>query len=312
MTFIFDVCLVALVLAIAIWAIAARDAVTAVVTFVVYGLLVGIVWVRLSAIDVALTEIAIGAGLTGVLLLSAAARLRNCETSALERPRFILRIAAGVLSAVVALALAAAILLLPDLAPTLAPTAAANAVATGLGNPVTSVLMAFRAMDTMLEKVVLLLALVGVWSLAPDRFWGGLPGPPQNVPSSSVLIFVAQVLPPIGIVVGIYMLWEGADHPGGAFPGGTILAAMWSLVMIAGLLNMPPASSKPLRLTLLVGPLAFLIVGVGGLWAGDAFLAYPVPYAKPLILFIEFAMTLSIAATLGQLLAGPPERAARR
>jgi hypothetical protein len=28
-----------------------------------------------------------------------------------------------------------------------------------------------RAMDTLLEKVVLLLALVGVWSLAPDRVW---------------------------------------------------------------------------------------------------------------------------------------------
>jgi hypothetical protein len=41
---------------------------------------------------------------------------------------------------------------------------------------------------------------------------------------------------------------------------------------------------------------------------GDAFLAYPVAYAKPLILAVEFAMTLTIAATLGLLLAGPPER----
>ena len=45
-----------------------------------------------------------------------------------------------------------------------------------LGNPVTDVLMAFRAMDTLLEKIVLLLAIVGVWSLAPDRVWGGTPG----------------------------------------------------------------------------------------------------------------------------------------
>jgi hypothetical protein len=41
---------------------------------------------------------------------------------------------------------------------------------------------------------------------------------------------------------------------------------------------------------------------------GDAFLAYPVAYAKPLILAIEFPMILTIGVTLGLLLAGPPER----
>ncbi len=74
------------------------------------------------------------------------------------------------------MALAGIVQLLPDPAPTLAIPAAANIAATGLGNPVTAVLMAYRAIDTLLEVVVLLLALVGVWSLAPDRVWGGLPG----------------------------------------------------------------------------------------------------------------------------------------
>ena len=54
-----------------------RAAFTAVVVFVVYGLLVAIAWVRLFAVDVALTEAAIGSGLTGMLLLGAAARLRG-------------------------------------------------------------------------------------------------------------------------------------------------------------------------------------------------------------------------------------------
>jgi hypothetical protein len=40
-----------------------------------------------------------------------------------------------------------------------------------------------------------------------------------------------------------------------------------------------------------------------------AFLAYPMPYAKLLILAIEIPVTLSIAATLALLVAGPPERA---
>jgi multisubunit Na+/H+ antiporter MnhB subunit len=282
----------------------------AVVGFVAYGLLLTLVWVRLGAVDVALTEAAIGSGLTGALLLGADAHLRAGKAPvAAERPGAIFRLVAALLSATVAAGLAAAVLLLPDPAPTLAPAVVENAAATGLGNPVTSVLMAFRAMDTMLEKVVLLLALVGVWSLAPDRVWGGRPWPRGQPDLHGTLTFFAQLLPPIGVVVGIYMLWVGADLPGGAFQGGTILAAMWLLVMLAALADTPPTSRRWLRLMLIAGPAVFLAVGLGGLLLGDAFLSYPVAYAKPLILFIEFAMTLTIAVTLGLLLTGPPERA---
>ncbi|MGB7690729.1 MAG: hydrogenase subunit MbhD domain-containing protein, partial [Pseudolabrys sp.] len=73
--FVFEVGLAALLLTIGTWAIVARAAFAAVVVFMIYGLLVGIVWVRLFAVDVALTEAAIGGGLTGMLLLGAAARL---------------------------------------------------------------------------------------------------------------------------------------------------------------------------------------------------------------------------------------------
>jgi multisubunit Na+/H+ antiporter MnhB subunit len=301
--------LAALVLAVGCWIIVARDSFAAAVGFVAYGLLLTLVWVRLDAIDVALMEGAIGSGLTGALLLRASSRLRSTEASvALEPPPFILRAGAALLSAIVAAMLAVAVLYLPEPAPTLAPEAAANAGATGMGNAVTNVLMAFRAMDTMLEKVVLLVALAGIWSLARDRLWGGRPGPLYRADPKAPLTFLAQVLPPIGIVTGIYMLWVGADAPGGAFQGGTIIAAMWLLVMMAGLADAPPVGNRRMRLTLIAGPLLFLIVGFGGLWLGDAFLGYPASYAKPLILVIEFAMTLTVAVTLGLLIAGPPER----
>jgi uncharacterized MnhB-related membrane protein len=55
-----DIGLAALVLAVAVWTIAAREAFAAVVGYVAYGLLLSIVWVRLFAVDVALTEAAIG------------------------------------------------------------------------------------------------------------------------------------------------------------------------------------------------------------------------------------------------------------
>jgi len=49
----------------------------AIVLFIAFGLLMAIAWVRLDAPDVALAEAAIGAGLTGALLLSALARLKK-------------------------------------------------------------------------------------------------------------------------------------------------------------------------------------------------------------------------------------------
>ena len=71
----------ALILGLAVWAIVAREAYAAVVGFIAYGLLLTLVWVQLHGIDVALTEAAIGGGLTGALLIGAAARLRSTGTS---------------------------------------------------------------------------------------------------------------------------------------------------------------------------------------------------------------------------------------
>jgi multisubunit Na+/H+ antiporter MnhB subunit len=304
----FDTMLVAVVLGLAIWTIAVPETYPATVGFVAYGLLVALIWVRLDAVDVALTEAAIGGGLGGVVLLGAAARLRNADVMAAERSSRVVRLSAAILSSSIAAALGLAILLLPDPAATLAPAVVSNAGATGLANPVTNVLMAFRGMDTMLEKVVLLLAIVGVWSLASDQAWGGRPGPRHEADPDGILAFLARLLPPAGIVVGIYMLWTGADHPGGAFQGGAVLASMWLLVIMAGLADTPPVSSLSLRLILVAGPGLFLVVGLCGFFFGPAFLAYPIAFAKQLILGIEIAMISTIAATLALLLAGPPER----
>ena len=107
MTFAIDAALVLLVLAVAVWTIAARDTFAAVVGFVAYGLLLALAWVRLHAVDVALTEAAIGGGLTGVLLIGAAARLRRTEAKAAEeRPSAALRVVAALLAAAVATGLA--------------------------------------------------------------------------------------------------------------------------------------------------------------------------------------------------------------
>ncbi len=304
---VFDIGLVVLILGIGASTIAAREAFAAVIGFVVYGLLLSIAWVRLSAVDVALTEAAIGGGMTGMLMLGAVVRLRLAKGSD-TRASLPVRFSAGVLCALVTAGLAAAILSPPEAIPTLAPMVMENLAQSGLGNPVAGVLFVYRALDTLLEKVVLILALLGVWSLAPDSVWGGIPGLRVYARPSSTLTFLAQLLPPVGIVVAIYMCWVGAKEPGGAFQGGTVLAAMWLLVMIAGLKRVPSISQPWLRLLLVVGPVIFLAIGLAGMVLANAFLAYPPGYAKPLIVAVEVALTLSIGVALGLLAAGPPER----
>ena len=61
-----------------------REVFTAIVLYVGLGLLVTIIWVRLNAWDVAIAEAAIGAGLTGALLLVAWSQLRDQSAKANE------------------------------------------------------------------------------------------------------------------------------------------------------------------------------------------------------------------------------------
>ncbi len=146
--------------------------------------------------------------------------------------------------------------------------------------------------------------MVGVWSLAADRYWGGAPGERRAERPEPTLAFLAQVLAPLGVLVGIHVFWVGADEPGGAFQGGAILAAMWIIVMMARLTEAPSTSAVWLRLALIAGPLVFLAAGVAGAIFAGGFFAYPSGFAKPVILFIEAFMVLSIAVTLPMLVAG--------
>lgn len=303
-----DTGLALLVLAVAAWTIVARGNFAAVIGFMTYGLLLSLVWARIAALDVAITEAAIGSGVTGLLLIGAAVRLRALEKSDTSAQVGGLgRVGAAVLSVLVAVALAAVFLSAEGQGPSLAPEAARHLPQFGLGNPITAVLMAYRAIDTMLEKVVLILAVIGVWSLAPDGAWGGAPANLSLAEPDPALVYLARVLPPFGIVVSIYIAWVGASEPGGAFQGGALLAAMALVVMMARLAPAPEVGRLWLRLVIVSGPVTFLAIGLLGFAIATGFLAYPTAYAKALILFIEAFMVLSIAAMLPLLVLGPPK-----
>ena len=77
----FDAVLGCVLLWLAWRVLASPDLFTAIVLFIAFGLFMSLAWVRLDAIDVALAEVAIGAGLTGALLLAALARLESQNES---------------------------------------------------------------------------------------------------------------------------------------------------------------------------------------------------------------------------------------
>lgn len=79
MSALFDVVLLALLITTAVTIARARDLATAVVMFGLYGLLLCLVWQHRGAPDVAITEAAIGSGVTTVLFLVAVTRTARTE-----------------------------------------------------------------------------------------------------------------------------------------------------------------------------------------------------------------------------------------
>lgn len=288
-------------------ALACPDLFRAIVLFVAFGLLLALAWVSLDAPDVALAEAAIGAGLTGALLLAALAGLRSSETNekvagqpAKEGPKVrppqwlpvvvLLSVAAG---------LGYVVLSLPPDAVGLSAQVAASLETSGVSNPVTAVLLNFRSYDTLLEMVVLLLALLGVWSL------GGTALRRETAPGP-VLDTLVRLLVPVLILVASYLLWVGAHAPGGAFQSGSVLGAAGVLLLLTGWRLHAGLAALPLRLALVAGSATFLTMAVFTLLGEGKLLEYPSAQAGTLILILETAATVSIGVTLAALLLGSP------
>lgn len=283
------------------------DLFKAIVLFIAFGLLMALAWVRLNAPDVALAEAAIGAGLTGALLLAALARLgtmtdQNVSGASAHpaypapsaQPPAVSRFSRGLLILLLSASAAGmgyAVWSLPSHATGLSMDVAANLDSSGVSNPVTAVLLNFRGYDTMLEMIVLLLAVLGVWSL------GGLPPQPEK-PVAAVLETLSRFLTPVFILAAAYLLWVGADAPGGAFQAGSVLGAAGVLLLLSGWRPRTRLMQWPLRLALTAGASAFILLGLLTLLLEKQFLTYPVAQAGRMILLLESLATVSIAVTL--------------
>lgn len=292
MTLAFDLLLVLALLWSALRAVTTPDPARGVVMFIVFGLFMTLAWVRLDAPDIALAEAAIGAGLTGALLLDALGAFRGQPTP--SRPAWVVRAAVVAGTALLAGVFVYGLLALPNGDRPLPVLVDAHLSMTGVVHPITAVLLNYRGYDTLLEIAVLLLALIGMLSVTP-----ALPAS-RGAPPNPVLRTFASVAAPLAVVASGYLLWAGAHQPGGAFQAGAVLAAAGVLLYLAG--RLPPWISPGglLRTGLGAGFLIFLSAGLLMLDEG-ALLKYPVETAGGWILTIEAGLTASIGLTLAGL-----------
>lgn len=313
-----------LLLAVALVSLAAGvlwvgDLFEAVVVFIVFGLMMAVAWCRLKAVDIALAEAAIGAGLSGALLLDTLAHQRRAavttgrEPKAAEPPRGGLtanrsagstwraRRLLALLATVLAVLLAVVVWQLPAGRIGLAERVTADLPHAGVSNPVTAVLLNFRSYDTWLEVGVLLLAVAAAWAVAGsaparDTIGGDERGP--------MLDLWVRLLVPLVVLVSGYLLWAGSKAPGGAFQAGAVLCAAAILLLVSGLMAPNWLRTTAARWTLAAGFVAMGGVGVGVMAAGGALLEYPPGWAGVLILAVECVLAVSIAGTLSALFVG--------
>ena len=280
-----------------------------IVMFIVFGMVLTLAWAWLGSPDLAMAEAAIGAGVTGALIMIAYWRLRRINAveprdPSPARSRLALVIAVLATGLVGAIGLAAVSALTGDA--TAARVMNETLPDTGLGNPITGVLIVFRNLDTLLEVAVVLAAYIAARA-ALGRESADLPLPPA--PDTPLLTPLVVTLAPLTMVVAIYLLKAGSQYPGGAFQASALLAALGVLLVLTGRVGPAAAANWLTRAGLVIGTLVFCLVGLGMLVIGAPLLAIPGIWA---VYLIEAAMMISIGLTLVLLFAGAPGLSGKR
>jgi multisubunit Na+/H+ antiporter MnhB subunit len=168
----------------------------------------------------------------------------------------------------------------------------------GVTNPVTAVLLNFRAYDTLLEIAVLLIVVIAVLPVRNHK----TPFVQRTVERNHDLVLLAlqRWIAPAVLMFAGYLLWAGASQPGGAFQAGALLAGACLLMFQTGAYRINYTSIMA-RSLVVVGLAVFIAVGLALMLFEGKLLNYPLDNAASLILLIEGCATVSIAIALASL-----------
>ena len=230
-----------------------KNLLVSILIFMSYSLVMSMIWVLLESPDLAITEAAVGAGVTSVLFFITLKRISamgkehadeqdmttreiNSRSAVKLFDRFY-KIAAIVLGAAIIVALVVMVSNLPEFGNAANPYN--NEVSerylekaleeTGAVNAVTGMILDYRAFDTFGESCVLFIAAACVLILLrddqTDTTVKAIRDENHEPVSDTILQASAKILFPAILVFGIYILLNGHLSPGGGFSGGAIMGA---------------------------------------------------------------------------------------
>jgi multicomponent Na+:H+ antiporter subunit B len=274
----------------------------------IYSLLSAALFVVLDAVDVALTEAAIGAGISTILMLATVALTTDREKEPRHTP---------LLPLLVVIATGAALIYgtvdMPHYGDPSSPVHQHVAstylqdapTETGVPNVVTSVLASYRGYDTLGEVTVIFTAGIGVMALLGYRIHRRKMVR-EEMRHLIVLRVIAKLFFPLILLFALYVQFHGDYGPGGGFQAGVIFATGFILYALAfGLGNAQRViTHRLLQIMMAVGVLIFAGVGIESMLLGGHFLEYRVLAGDPVagqhlgILLIELGVGITVAAVM--------------
>lgn len=180
---------------------------------------------------------------------------------------------------------------------------------TGAANIVTSVVLAYRGIDTLGEIAILFTAATAAGLVLGQRHIAlHDKSVSQGKPAGFILSASSDLLFPLLLVVGLYIILHGHLTPGGGFQGGVILAAAFFIPLMAR----PGKTLNHTGISVIEGlsGATFIIIGLISLFQGQQFLQPMLEHGIPGMLFsagtlpiLYLAVGLKVGAELAGLLA---------
>lgn len=155
-----------------------------------------------------------------------------------------------------------------------------NETLTQSANAVTSVVTYFRGLDTLGEVTILFLSIFGI-GLGLDKL-----DEKENIFSydNTLLKIGVEILFPLIILFGVYIIIHGHLSPGGGFQGGVIIASGFLLMFLAKN-NDFKLNHKITAITEALSGAGFILLGILGLLVADRFFGNFLPLGSVGALF---------------------------
>jgi multicomponent Na+:H+ antiporter subunit B len=280
----------------------------------IYGLLSACFFVAMDAVDVAITEASVGAGVATLLMFVAIAMTGRSENSVRHKP----------LLALFVVTVTGALLIYGTLdmpyfgivdAPIhlhVEPRYINDSMQEiGVVNIVTSILASYRAFDTFGEVVVIFTAGIGVLALLsvdrPSASDASIDALNNSMHKDHLILrIITKILIPFILLFALYVQFHGDYGPGGGFQAGVIFAA--AIILYSMLFGLSTArrviNQSFTRLIAALGVLLYGSVGVVSLLNGGNFFDYNVLSDDPVagqhlgILLIEAGVGLTVASVM--------------